>query len=146
VANSFQTLRQLAFKGDTLRPQSVTGATNGVAVDASLVGANFLSALLSVGAVSSLTSLDVKIQASADGATGWTDISGAAFTQVTAANALEVIDFQMPTAASNAAAPYRYVRAVAAIVGTSALAHCVILGCNRYDGANAFHNGPPTIN
>ena len=33
LANSFQALAQVTFKGDTLRPQSITGATNGVAVD-----------------------------------------------------------------------------------------------------------------
>ena len=146
MANSFQALAQVTFKGDTLRPQSITGATNGVAVDTAAVGTNFLSALLSVGAVNTLTSLDVKIQASPDGSTGWVDISGATFTQVTAANALQVIDFQLPTAASASTTAYRYVRAVAAITGTSALAHCVVLGCNKYDGTNAFSNAPPTIN
>ena len=47
-----------------------------------------------VGVVSGTTpTLDGKIQTSADGSTGWTDISGATFTQVTATDSLTKIGF-----------------------------------------------------
>lgn len=146
MANSFQALAQTLFKGDTIRPQSITGNTNGVAVDVTGAGTNFLTALLSVGAVSSLTSLDVKIQASTDGSTGWTDITGATFTTVTAASQLQAIDFQLPTAASATANPYTYVRAVVTISGTSALTYVTILGFLDSSGSAAYQNSPPTIN
>ncbi len=56
--------------------------------------------------------LDVKLQDSADGSTGWTDITGAVFTQVTdAAAALEAIGLKVDEVKE-------YIRAVVTITGT----------------------------
>lgn len=66
-----------------------------------------------VGAVSGTSpTLDGKIQDSADGSTGWADVSGAAFTQVTAANNLQSIGVDTRVAK-------RYIRYVGTIAGTS---------------------------
>lgn len=66
-----------------------------------------------VGTVSGTTpTLDGKIQDSADGSTGWTDVSGATFTQVTASNNQQVIAVDTRVAR-------RYVRYVGTIAGTT---------------------------
>lgn len=91
--------------------QSRNASANGSAVDLeSLVNVRQYMAYLDVGSVSGTTpTLDVKFQESADGSTGWTDITGAAFTQVTAAGS-QTLRFKTSK---------RYVRAVATIAGTS---------------------------
>ena len=92
--------------------QRITTTTNGTGVDLQALDlANRQGiAVLSVGAVSSLTSLDVKIQGSADNA-AWSDLSPAvAFTQLTAVGN-ESIRFHNPS-------DHRYVRAVLTLSGT----------------------------
>lgn len=72
----------------------------------------FILASAAAAAGSSPT-LDVKLQDSADGSSGWADISGATFTQVTdAADATEEIGV-------NIDGVKRYIRAVGTIGGTS---------------------------
>lgn len=84
-----------------------TAAINGAAIDR----LGFQSAVLQVangaaaGAPTSYT-VDAKLQESADGSTGWTDISGAAITQITADNSDEYVDV-------NLAGAKRYIRVVA---------------------------------
>lgn len=84
-----------------------TAAINGAAIDR----LGFQSAVLQVangvatGAPTSYT-IDAKLQESADGSTGWTDISGAAITQITADNSDEYVDV-------NLAGAKRYIRVVA---------------------------------
>lgn len=57
--------------------------------------------------------LNVKLQDSADGSTGWADISGATFTEVTdSADATESIGVVLDSSK-------RYIRAVGTIAGTS---------------------------
>lgn len=57
--------------------------------------------------------LDVKVQDSADGSTGWADLSGATFTQVTdAADSTEAITIDTDTAKA-------YIRIVGTIAGTT---------------------------
>jgi hypothetical protein len=78
------------------------GAANGAAVDRHALGLP-LSVVLAVrvgdieGAPSAQT-IDAKIQDSADGSTGWADITGAAITQITAANTAAFKDVDLTSA------------------------------------------------
>lgn len=66
-----------------------------------------------VGTVSGTSpTLDGKIQDSADGSTGWADVTGATFTQVTASNSSQSIGV-------DTRACKRYIRYVGTIAGTS---------------------------
>lgn len=70
--------------------------------------------ILSSGAATAGSSptLDVKIQDSADGSTGWNDVTGATFAQVTTSASLEAIPLDTNLCK-------QYVRGVATIGGTS---------------------------
>lgn len=57
--------------------------TNGTGVDITQYQGKFAIILDSGAGAGGTTTLDVKIQDSADGSTGWADVSGATFTQVT---------------------------------------------------------------
>lgn len=97
----------------SFRPQAATATANGGNVDT--LGYNSAAFSLEVGAVSGTSpTLDVKIQESADGSTGWADVSGAAFTQVTAANNSQILRVD-----GLGTSRKRYLRAVATIAGTS---------------------------
>ncbi len=66
-----------------------------------------------VGVVSGTTpTLNGKIQTSADGSTGWADISGATFTEVTATDSFQKIGFDVRDTLG-------YVRFVGTIAGTT---------------------------
>ncbi len=145
MANFVQGLAQLEFVGQSFVPQSFTSTAGGTGVLVYPVAPNLMSALMTVGAVNTLTSLVVKMQASTDNS-NWDDISGAVFTTVTTATHAEIIDFQMPKAASTTADPYIYVRAFATLTGTAVLFQVAILGCKKYDGAAGYQAAPPTIN
>lgn len=91
---------------------TATSTVTGSAVDVRDAEGD-LMVVQAVGAVSGATpTLDGKLQDSADGATGWADVSGATFTQVTAANNVQKIVVR-------ANAMRRYVRYVGTIGGTS---------------------------
>lgn len=142
----FNDLSLITLHSDTLRPQTFSSTGAGVTVDVTSAGTNLLNARLTVGAVSSLTSFDVKIQASTDDSS-WVDISGATFTTVSAANASEIISFQLPVASSVTANPYKYVRAYATLVGTNVTVNCAILACKRMPNpGSGYLTAPPTIN
>ena len=101
-------------------PQTLTASANGSAIDMiSADGACFC--IQQVGAVSGTSpTLAGKIQESADGSTGWADISGAAFTTVTASTNTQVISFERTK---------RYLRHVATIAGTNpSYAVAVVIG------------------
>ena len=69
----------------SLAPDAYTAAAHeGDAVDC--LGAKEALAVLDTGVCSATGTVDVKVQESADGSTGWADITGAAFVQVTVAN------------------------------------------------------------
>lgn len=89
-----------------------TATLTGAAVDVRDVEGDLMM-VQDVGAVSGTApTLDGKIQDSDDGSTGWADVGGAAFTQVTAANtALKI--------AVSANACKRYIRYVGTIAGTT---------------------------
>ncbi len=116
MANLFLDLEANAQLSTLANIAAVTTTTNGSAVGTVDIGTNYCSALLAVGAVTGTTpTLDVKIQESNDGSTGWTDCLGgdqnaAAFTRVTAANAAQVISFKAQKA---------FVRAVLTVGGTT---------------------------
>lgn len=90
-----------------------TASANGSAVDMQdFIGRVAFILMTSAGGGTSPT-LDVKLQDSADGSSGWADISGATYTQVTdSADATESIGVKIDEVK-------RYVRAVATIGGTS---------------------------
>lgn len=97
-----------------------TASANGTGVDT--MGYNEVIALLDVGAVSgTLPTLDVKLQeADASGGT-YTDISGAAFAQITTANHALSISVNIGDGTRK-----RFIRAVATIGGTSPSFACAV--------------------
>lgn len=96
----------------SLRPQAITNETEGEWIDTK--GYNSAVALLEVGAVSGNSpTLDVKIQESADNST-WTDIPGAAFTQVTVDDNSQVLRIE-----GLGTSRKRYLKAVATVGGSS---------------------------
>lgn len=93
-------------------PAARTATVTGSAIDTQLYAGD-LVVVQDVGAVSGTTpTLDGKIQDSADGSTGWADVSGATAAQVTASNSILVI--KVPKRAAK-----RYVRYVGTIGGTT---------------------------
>lgn len=94
-------------------PVRITATANGAAVDLQdYVGKAKVILSSSAGGGTSPT-LDVHIEDSADGSTGWADISGAAFTQVTdGADSTEAISLSVDE-------NKRYIRVVETITGTS---------------------------
>jgi hypothetical protein len=109
----------------TIRPQSIgAGTLNGLAVDTQ--GYDEAVVVLDTGTFTTGT-LDVKVQESADGSSGWTDIAGAAFAQVTSTT-----DDSVYVGSIRMEGPrLRYLRAVA-VVATAA---CL--------GAVTIHLGKP---
>lgn len=101
-----------SYKALTLfRPQALTTTTNGTGVDTLGYGDD-LVVILDVGAVSGTTpTLDVTIQDSADNSS-FAAITGAAFSQFTAANKQGVLRVNLD-------GKRRYIRAVATIGGTT---------------------------
>ena len=99
-----------ALLGAGLAPQTVTSTTNGSAID--MINADGpCFAIQQVGNVTGTSpTLAGKIQESADGSTGWADISGATFTSVTASTNTQVITFERTK---------RYLRYVATLGGSS---------------------------
>jgi hypothetical protein len=143
-------LSNALFHEDVIRPQSITGDSNGTGVDVSSLGANVINGRASLGAVSVFTSLVVTFKASVDNTTFTTckklDGTDATIT-LTAANADDLIAFQLPTAASATGDPYKYVRADWDITGTSCLACASIFGMKHFPNPTAgYAAAPPTIN
>ncbi len=105
-----QTIKELIKSIFSIRPVALTSSADGTGIDR--LGFDDAMFMLEVGAVSGTSpTLDVKIQESADNST-FTDISGATFTQITAAD-------KSATLRVNLAGKKRYLRAVATIAGTS---------------------------
>jgi hypothetical protein len=117
-------LKNAAVAADTtaaIAPQIASGAITGTVID--MVDADGpCFGILNVGAVTGLTSLDVKVQES-DASNGtFTDISGAAFPTVTAAQKLKIINFKRSK---------RFLRALLAMTGTSAFVASNIIGIKK---------------
>jgi hypothetical protein len=101
-------LTQTSVSGIAARTSTVTTS----AVDLRTYKGGFIVQQL-VGVVSGTTpTLDGKIQTSADGSTGWADISGATFTQVTATDSFQKIGFVENQTLG-------YIRYVGTITGTT---------------------------
>jgi hypothetical protein len=93
-----------------VNPDNKTSTVTGTGVDL-LAGDNRCFAIQHVGPVTGTSpTLDGKLQESDTLGSGYGDISGATFTQVTASNNLQVITFDRTK---------RYVRYVGTIAGTS---------------------------
>jgi len=102
-----------------------TASVNGAAIDVKDFDKRIIF-ILSSAIMSAADTLDVKIQDSADGATGWADVAGAVFTQVTDAAALFEKIF-LDTESTR-----RYLRVVCTIAGaTPSVAFCVVLIGNK---------------
>jgi len=101
-----------------LPSDAYTASTNGTGVDVTDYVGNVMIILDSSAVGTDDETLDVKIQSSSDNST-WSDISGAAFTQVTTSASLQKIKI-------NIDAQTKYIRAVATIAGTSPSAKCSV--------------------
>lgn len=98
-----------AFVASGLNPDTQTSSPTGAAIDMiSADGPCF--AVQQVGAFSADTTLDGRIEQSANGSSGWTTIAGATFATVAAANNVQAIRFTRTQ---------RYVRYAATIAGVS---------------------------
>lgn len=98
----------------TIRPVTATATATGAAVDT--LGYNSAAITLEVGAVSGTTpTLDVKVQECDTSGGTYTDITGAAFTQVTASNNSQILRVDGLGVGSRK----RYIRALGTIAGTT---------------------------
>lgn len=103
-----------SLKAITLEsPQTITATQNGSAVD---LGPHRQAVMVTVQTgdiTGASTTYDLKIQGSADGSTGWADITGAALTQMTENddNKIACIDVKTEGASQ------RYIRLVSTLAG-----------------------------
>ena len=107
-------------------PATITASRNGSAIDLKGYTGQVLAILYAAkGTGNANNTLDVKIQSSADGSTGWADVSGATFTQVLGTggtDSLQAINVDTRVAA-------RYIRFVDTVAGTTpsyVLSECVL--------------------
>ena len=108
-----------AVLAPSVAPAVVTTTQNGSAVDL-LTGDGNAFAVLVLGTVAGGTTVGGKVQESADGSTGWADITGATFPNVTTGTAAHLLTF---------ARTQRYVRCVVTIAGgTPSAAVCAAVG------------------
>ena len=98
-----------AVLGASVPPQVATGSQNGAAIDLLHADGNGFAVLLT-GTVAGGTTVGGKVQESADGSTGWADITGAAFANTTTSNAAQAVAFVRTL---------RYVRCVVTVTGGS---------------------------
>lgn len=147
----FNDLSLVLFHEDVIRPQTISSDSQGSAVDVATLGANLLTGRVSLGAVSSLTSLVVTFEASPSGSGDWVtcttpDGDNATIT-LTAANTDGLVSFQLPTAATATSSPYRYVRANWDITGTNCVTCGTVFGLTHMPNPNSgYTTAPPTIN
>lgn len=151
MATYFNDLRNVLFHEDVIRPQTISSDSQGSAVDVAGVGSNLLTGRISLGAVSSLTSLVVTFEASPTGSGSWvtckTPNGDNATVTLTAANTDGLVSFQLPTAASSTADPYRYVRANWDITGTNCVTCGTLFALLHAPSPNSgYTTAPPTIN
>lgn len=148
MANVLQDVSQVVtLVPDTLYPQLLTsGVTNGNGVLINDCATNRIAARLHVGAATALTSLTVTYQASPDNV-NWTTITGVQNSVITAGNvAPDTVSFQVPEATSATAGAPVYLRAVAAVVGTSVYAVVYFVGFSKIDSGLGYQNSPGVIN
>lgn len=139
MANIFLDGEANLVGGVSFVPAALTTTTNGTAVDLMDMVGNMGFAVMQVGAVSGTQgTLDVKLQESTATNTGFTDLTGATFTQVT-------------TSGLTTTAPYvasfiptkRYVRAYATFAGTFT---SMLIGVNIFGQRRATPSGSGGFN
>lgn len=140
-ANLLVDLANTTVNGNSLVAQTVTGNTNGSAVDmqqSDLPGQAILSCA-AAGAGTNPT-MNVKIQESVDTTSGnFTDIPGATFAAVTTTDSAQIIKFLRTK---------RYLRAVATIGGTagpSFVLSCVVLAQKKMTGSGGGFDLSPSV-
>src|SRR5262245_18966068 len=107
-----------AVLGQGLSPRTLSSSINGNAIDL-ITGDGRCFAVQAVGTVTGTTpSLAGKIQESADGTSGWADVTGAGFTSVTGSDNLQAISFDRTQ---------RYVRYVGTVAGSSPVIPTAVL-------------------
>jgi hypothetical protein len=124
IGTALQTINLLAM-------QSAGATANGTGVDCQQFVGGIAVVLAAKCTAGTTPTLDVKLQSSADNSTGWADISGAAFTQVTDAGSSAAV---LEKIAVNVDACERYVRAVKTVGGTDTPAFdvtCVAVGVQQ---------------
>lgn len=146
MANVLQLYSTVLLPLDLLPPQVLAAGGAGTGVNTAPTGTNWLTARLCVGAVTTLTTLDIKLQASATLGGTYTDIPGAAFTTVTVGTRSQMIDFQMPNVVNITDPPFLFVRAFSALVGTSANLHVEVFGTVDTSGIQGYVAQPLQIN
>jgi len=105
-----ETIKEAVKAVEAFRPADVAASAGGLTIDR--LGFDDALFVLSTGAVDGTSpTLDVKIQESDDGST-WSDVSGATFTQITAANQLATLRVNL------AIGRKRYLRIYSTIGGT----------------------------
>lgn len=101
-----------------------TGVTTNAAAQGASVSvvndvANILTAIQVVGNFAGTSpTMDTKLQESTDGTNNWTDVTGGAFTQVTASSAVQALPFK-PTKP--------YIRTTATVAGTNPVAEATTI-------------------
>ncbi len=101
-------------------PADRSATANGSSVDILNYEGQAAAILQSAAGTGTNPTLDVKLQDSADGSTGWADVTGTAFAQViNAAASAQVVKF-------NASEVQRFIRAVATVGGTTPLFTCAV--------------------
>ena len=107
---------------ELLAPARKTASENGAAFDLHDYDGRFIVAFSTSAGGGTTPTLDVKIQDSTDGSTGWADVSGAAFTQVTdAADSTQSLTLDTD-------AVKVYIRVVTTITGTSPTFDMAVVG------------------
>ena len=85
----FQVVGAVGSQAALMPPQTITATISGSAVDI-LDFDGLLHVIQSIGAVTAATCVG-NIQTSADGSTGWTQVTNASFVNVTTANNIQVL-------------------------------------------------------
>jgi hypothetical protein len=98
--------------------------------------------IVAIGALGTAATVDFKLQGSADGSTGWTDITGKAITQLTEAgtdaNKQAIVEI---TAEETSTLGYRYVRGLLTVGGVDAGNYATVIalgGVARYEPVAEF--------
>lgn len=148
MATIYNDLSLISDVQATFAPQNFSSTAAGTAVLVTDIGSNYINAILNVGAVSSFTSLVVKMQASPTTTDGdFVDCDDATFTTVTAAQNVQIIGFQIPKALTTSSNPNIYVRAYATLVGTSCYMAVNVIGCKKMPNPSlSYQNSAPVIN
>ncbi len=152
MANLFLDIASGAIVGSSIAPAALTATTTGSAVDLSQSNANMACAALDIGEVVGDTpTIDVKIQESNSSSSGFVDIPGAAFAQVTTSG----VAGSSGAAIKSFQRQKRYLRAVAtltgltsAVVGVSVFAQAAvepITGSGGFSESPSDQPGAPTL-